>query len=196
MPSRRFSTVSAAGNGIPDPDTFSRVFAKLDPDRLRRCLRPVDGGRLWEHRPGAGGHRWQVGSRAPKRQPPPAALHLVSALGHDQPPDAKAEWPFRKSSNEIAVIPELLRMLDLNGAIVTLDAAGCQVERAASSVEQGGDYLLAVKGDQPGLQEAVHGVFRPRWRRTLKGWRTTPTRRRRRGARAAGGAVRDRALRP
>src|SRR6185436_3495052 len=62
-------------------------------------------------------------------------------------------------SNEIGVIPELLRALDLAGAIVTIDAAGCQVENARRIRAQGGHYLLAVKANQPSLHEAVAAVF-------------------------------------
>ena len=54
-------------------------------------------------------------------------------------------------SNEITAIPELLRLLVLHGAIVTIDAAGCQTENARIIIERGGDYLLAVKGNQAGL---------------------------------------------
>ncbi len=62
-------------------------------------------------------------------------------------------------SNEIAAIPELLRVLDLSGAIVTIDAAGCQVANAEEIRRQGGHYLLATKGNQPTLREAIGAVF-------------------------------------
>src|SRR5262249_52579630 len=86
-------------------------------------------------------------------------LHLVSAwasanrliLGQQEVADG---------SHEIAAIPELLRVLELQGALVTIDAAGCQVESAREVRAQGGDYLLAVKGNQPALHEAVQDVFR------------------------------------
>ena len=62
-------------------------------------------------------------------------------------------------SHEIAALPELLAVLDLHGALVTLDAAGCQKEIARQVRDGGGDYLLAVKGNQPALQEAVQAAF-------------------------------------
>src|SRR5262249_38630543 len=62
-------------------------------------------------------------------------------------------------SHEIAAIPELLRVVDLHGALVTLDAAGCQKEIAKQVRDQGGDYLLAVKGNQPTLHDAVYVAF-------------------------------------
>ena len=62
-------------------------------------------------------------------------------------------------SNEIAVIPDLLKALDLAGAIVTIDAAGCQKENAQRIRDGGGHYLLCVKANQPGLLQAVQAVF-------------------------------------
>jgi predicted transposase YbfD/YdcC len=62
-------------------------------------------------------------------------------------------------SNEIGVIPDLLRTLDLSGAIVTIDAAGCQTENARLIRGQGGHYLLAVKDNQPTLRAAIERVF-------------------------------------
>jgi predicted transposase YbfD/YdcC len=97
-------------------------------------------------------------ARRAKRATATGCLHLVTAwaaenrlvLGQVTVPDG---------SNEVAAIPELLRTLDLAGAIVTLDAAGCQVANAQEVLRQGGLYLLAVKGNQPGLAEAVGAVF-------------------------------------
>jgi predicted transposase YbfD/YdcC len=87
-----------------------------------------------------------------------AALHLVSAwsvanhwvLGQEAT-DAK--------SNEITAIPKLLQMLELKGAIVTIDAMGCQKEIAAQIVAGGGDYVLAVKDNQPTLHAALQAHF-------------------------------------
>jgi predicted transposase YbfD/YdcC len=85
-----------------------------------------------------------------------AALHLVSAwatasgwvLGQEAT-DAK--------SNEITAIPHLLRLLALEGCVVTIDAMGCQ--RAIAVQEQGADYVLALKGNQPTLQQTVVAAF-------------------------------------
>jgi predicted transposase YbfD/YdcC len=62
-------------------------------------------------------------------------------------------------SHEIAAMPELLRALDLKGALVTMDAAGCQKATLRQVREQGGDYLVAVKGNRPALHKAVHAAF-------------------------------------
>src|SRR5207248_5040815 len=97
-------------------------------------------------------------------------LHLVSAwavanhliLGQQE---------VEEGSNEITAIPELLRVLDLKGALVSIDAAGCQVEIAKQIRAQGGDYLLAVKGNQPALQEACERLVLEAFARDFAGLR-------------------------
>jgi predicted transposase YbfD/YdcC len=64
-----------------------------------------------------------------------------------------------KGSNELGALPKLLELLDLHGAIVTLDALGCQKEIVAQIVNQGGDYVIAVKGNQEKLEAAVHATL-------------------------------------
>jgi predicted transposase YbfD/YdcC len=144
-------------NGIPSPDTFERVFAKLDPAAFAAAF-----------------GRWLTAAlettglvpiaidgksvRGSKKATATGCLHLVSAwataarltLGQVSVPDG---------SNEIAVVPELLAMLELKGVVVTLDAAGCQKTIARQIRDQEGDYLLAVKGNQPALRAAVERVF-------------------------------------
>jgi len=144
-------------NGIPSADTFARVFAKLNPTRFAEAF-----GRWTAAACEASGLvPVAIDGKAARSAPAATAtgcLTGVSAwatesrltLGQVVVPDG---------SNEIAVIPELLRVLDLKKAIVTLDAAGCQVENAALIREQKGHYLLAVKGKQPTLQAAVEGAF-------------------------------------
>jgi predicted transposase YbfD/YdcC len=144
-------------NGIPSADTFARVFAKLDPAAFSRAF-----------------GRWMAAAceatglvpiaidgksaRRARRNTATGCVTVVSAwatenrltLGQVAVPDG---------SNEVGVIPELLRALDLAGALVTIDAAGCQVENARIIREQGGHYLLAVKGNQPSLLDATEAVF-------------------------------------
>src|SRR3954471_13961841 len=143
-------------NGIPSPDTFERVFAKLAPGAFSRAF-----------------GRWMAAAceatglipiavdgksaRRAKRDTATGCLTVVSAwatenrltLGQVAVPDG---------SNEIGAIPELLRTLDLAGAIVTIDAAGCQVANAEIIRGRGGHYLLAVKDNQPTLRAAVERV--------------------------------------
>lgn len=83
---------------------------------------------------------------------------MVSAwLGENQLVLAQLAVP--EGSNEIAVIPDLLELLDLRGATVTIDAIGCQKEIAEKIVEQGGEYLLALKANQKTLFNAVQDLF-------------------------------------
>jgi hypothetical protein len=83
-------------------------------------------------------------------------LHLVSAWAAENRLILGQE---AVGSHEIAAIPELLKVLDLHGALVTFDAAGCQKEIAGQVREQGGDYSLAVKGNQSALHDAVLAAF-------------------------------------
>ncbi len=141
-------------NGIPSKDTFRRVFARLNPATFQACFRnwmqalaaslgvrqiAIDGKTL---------------RRSHDRGLGKAGLHLVSAwatanhltLGQVAVDD---------KSNEITAIPQLLELLDLAGAIVTIDAMGCQKEIARRVRDGGGHYVLAVKGNQDRLLEDV-----------------------------------------
>src|SRR5437867_1360589 len=139
----------ALTNGIPSHATFRRVFAALDPKRFAACF----GSWMAALCDGCGLKPIAIDGKAARRSPKATAsgcLHLVSAwaaanhliLGQQQ---------VQEGSNEITAIPERLRVLDLNGALVGIGAAGCQVEIARQVREQGGDYLLAAKGNPPAL---------------------------------------------
>ena len=144
-------------NGIPSPDTFERVFSKLNPGAFAGAF-----GRWMRAACEATGLvPVAIDGKSARSAPAPTAtgrLHLVTAwatenrlvLGQVSVPDG---------SNEVAAVPDLLRTLDLAGAIVTLDAAGCQTENARLIRERGGHYVLAVKDNQPTLRAAVEAVF-------------------------------------
>jgi predicted transposase YbfD/YdcC len=138
--------------GVPAHDTFERVFAALNPRAFERCcvawLREaadlvgvghiaIDGKTL-------------CGSATSKLGP----LHLVSAWAI-QANLTLGQVAVDKKSNEITAIPQLLELLDLKGALVTIDAMGCQKAIAQKIVAGGGDYILAVKGNQEHLQEDI-----------------------------------------
>src|ERR1044072_2151985 len=141
-------------NGIPSEDTFRRVLARLDPGAFEKCLLSwmqavqeatesrliaIDGKTL----------RGSYNKRDGK-----AAIHMVSAWATENKLSL-GQVVVDEKSNEIPAIPELLRLLDLSGALVTIDAMGCQKEIAAEIRAGGGDYVLAVKLNQPALYEQV-----------------------------------------
>jgi predicted transposase YbfD/YdcC len=144
--------------GIPSHDTFARVLARLKPEELQRCFLnwirtvseltqgevvAIDGKTL---------------RRSFDRAAGKGAIHMVSAwatanrlvLGQEK---------VDEKSNEITAIPALLRLLEVEGCIVTIDAMGCQKEIARTIVEQGADYVLALKGNQGILHEEVELFF-------------------------------------
>jgi predicted transposase YbfD/YdcC len=141
--------------GIPAHDTLERVFAALDSRAFERCC-------LAWFRAAADllgiGHiaidgKTMRGSASAKRGP----LHVVSAWA-TQANLTLGQLAVDKKSNEITAIPELLELLDLHGALVTIDAMGCQKEIAKKIVDRGGDYLLAVKGNQEHLLEDIQAT--------------------------------------
>ena len=97
-------------------------------------------------------------ARSAKRSTATGCLHVVTAWAAENRLVLGAA-SVADGSNEIAAIPELLRALDLAGAIVTINAAGCQLENARIIREEEGHYLLAVKDNQPTLRAAVEAVF-------------------------------------
>jgi len=144
-------------NGIPSHDTFNRVFAKLDPDafadRFGRWMASACEATGLVH--------VAIDGKSARRAPKDTftgCLHLVEAwavenrliLGQRSVPDG---------GHEITTIPDLLAALDLTGAVVTIDAAFCQKAIVEQIREQGGEYVVCVKGNQKGLRDAVAGAF-------------------------------------
>jgi predicted transposase YbfD/YdcC len=141
-------------NGIPSDDTFARVLARLDPAAFEKCLlswiQAVQ--EISEHRLIAIDGKTLRGSY--DRGAGKAAIHMVSAWATENKLSL-GQVVVDEKSNEITAIPELLRVLELSGAVVTIDAMGCQKEIADLIREGGGDYVLAVKQNQPTLCEQV-----------------------------------------
>lgn len=148
-------------NGIPSHDTFGRVFARLDPDAFERCflawmstLVELSGGRLvaidGKSIRRSFEHAWDKSSMA----------HMVSALvsqGGNRL--VFGQVAVQDKSNEITAIPKLLELMDLKGAVVTIDAMGTQRDIAKKIFEGGGNYLLPVKENQPALHEQVAALM-------------------------------------
>ena len=153
-----FRTFLSLPNGIPSHDTFSDVFAKLDPEQFETCFVEwvsAMASRLPEDVVAVDGKAMR---RSHDRAAGREVSHLVSAWS-----TANAlvlgQRGCEEKSNEITAIPALLGLLELEGALVTIDAMGCQRRIAERIVEKGADYLLAVKENQPGLCERIGGAF-------------------------------------
>jgi predicted transposase YbfD/YdcC len=141
-------------NGIPSHDTFGRVFAALSPEQFQACF----AGWVAEVAACLGIKQIAIDGKTQRgshdRSQGKAALHLVSAWAVESHLILGQEAVDQKS-NEITAIPKLLELLDLEGALVTIDAMGCQKEIAEQIIEQGGDYILAVKENQPTLYAEI-----------------------------------------
>jgi predicted transposase YbfD/YdcC len=144
-------------HGIPSHDTFNRVFAVLPPTTLQEVLLPW----LLERRglPGEFVHldgKTLRGTRCKSQKL--KALHVVSAWA-GQTGLTLGQVAVDTKSNEITALPQLLDLLDLQDKIVTIDAMGCQTDLARAIVVGGGDYVLAVKGNQPTLHGELQAAF-------------------------------------
>lgn len=145
-------------NGIPSHDTFGRVFARIDPEAFEACfLTWVQA--VFEVKTGqvvAVDGKWSRASY--DRTEGKAALQMVSAWATESQL-VLGQRQVNPTSNEISAIPVLLALLELEGCIVTIDAIGCQKAIATQLVEQGADYILAVKGNQPALFQEMQDLF-------------------------------------
>jgi predicted transposase YbfD/YdcC len=147
-------------NGIPSHDTLNRVFAIIHPTQFQKCFLgwaesmsdrlklkqiPIDGKAMRGSK-----RKTSAGSRT---------VQIVSAWSSENGVTL-AQVRADAKSNEITAIPELLRLLDISKALVSIDAAGCQKNIATQIVGGGGDYLLAVKENQPRLLEDIKALVR------------------------------------
>lgn len=141
-------------NGLPVHDTIARVVSRIEPSQFQHCfigwmqsvtelsegqLIAIDGKRL-------------CGSY--NRSDRQSAIHMVNAFATENNV-VLGQIRAEDKSNEITAIPALLRLLDIKGCLISIDAMGCQTAIAEQIVDDGGDYLLALKNNQKSLLEAV-----------------------------------------
>jgi len=145
-------------NGIPSHDCIAYVMARISPEEFQKCFiewtqsvyEKTNGEVIAIDGKTARGSHDRKNGKAP--------LHMVSAwatasrlvLGQEA---------IEEKSNEITAIPKLLKLLELSGSIITIDAMGCQQDISSQIIDQNGDYVLAVKGNQANLYEAIVDYF-------------------------------------
>lgn len=141
-------------NGLPGHDVYGRVFRRLDPQQLERCFREwVQATRIPIDR-----EVFAVDGKTMRGSVDTfkglKAAHIVSVYATENCLTL-AQVKTDEKSNEITAIPEVLALIALKGAIVTIDAMGCQYKIANQIVEGGGDYLFSLKGNQETLHDDV-----------------------------------------
>jgi predicted transposase YbfD/YdcC len=154
-------------NGIPSRDTISRVLQALKPSVFQQCFaawlaslneQPKSEKTSEEESPRQIALDGKCLRRSHARSRGLGAMYLVSAWATDQGV-ALGQLAVEDKSNEITAIPRLLDQLDITGAVVTIDAAGCQRTIADEIISGGGDYVLALKGNQDTLHRNVSNLF-------------------------------------
>ena len=154
-------------NDTPSHDTFNRVFSLISAKQFQTCFTrwiqtvvqtveadivAIDGKTL---------------RRSYDRKSNKAAIHMVSAWAAKNRV-VLGQVKTREKSNEITAIPELLNALEIQGPIVTIDAMGCQKAITQTIVDQGADYVIALKGHQDTLHREVVDLFKQANQQGLK----------------------------
>ena len=153
-----FSTFLELPGGIPSHDTFNRFFALLDPDSFESCFREWTSS-LAELSEGSIISIDGKSIRGAKQAGSRSYVHMISAwVGENS--TLLGQLKVDEKSNEITAIPRLLDALVITGAIITIDAMGCQKDIAQSIVQGGGNYILAVKGNHETLFDDIQASFR------------------------------------
>jgi predicted transposase YbfD/YdcC len=151
-------------HGIPSRDCIRRVLSTLKPQAFQQCFQSWIASLVGET---AGENtqpqrRIAIDGKTMRRSHDArnglGPLHLVSAWAAENGLSL-GQLATEEKSNEITIIPELIDRIDVKGAIVTIDAMGCQKQIAEKIVEGGGDYVLAVKDNQPKLHQAIQDIF-------------------------------------
>ena len=146
-------------NGIPSHDTFARVFARIDPQQLQnsflswiKSINKITEGEVIAIDGKTLRHSYDKGKDK-------GAIHMVSAWATTNRLVLR-QCKVDEKSNEITAIPELIKVLDIAGCIVTIDAMGCQKQIVKSIVDKSGEYVIALKKNQGNLYKNVEEIFK------------------------------------
>ena len=145
-------------HGVPVDDTIARIISRIKPDQFHQCFINwmQDVHRLTQGQLVAIDGKTLRGSY--NREDRQSTLHRVSAYACANKV-VIGQVITEEKSNEITAIPDLIKLLDIKGALVSIDAMGCQTGIAKAIVAKQADYLLAVKGNQKSLYKAVQHAF-------------------------------------
>ena len=145
-------------NGTPSHHTIARIFASMNPKQFQRCFIAW----MKDCTEATHGDVIAIDGKTVRgsytKSDKSNAIHMVSAFAAANEV-VLGQIKTDVKSNEITAIPALLKLLDIRGCLVTIDAMGCQTKIAKKIVDGGGDYLLAVKGNQKRLEKALSEIF-------------------------------------
>jgi predicted transposase YbfD/YdcC len=144
-------------NGIPSPDTFNRFFAILNPTMFESLFLSWIKGLCKKHKGVVAIDGKTV--RGSRKEGNKSAIHMVSAFATANNL-VIGQVKTSQKSNEITAIPELIKVLDIEDCIITIDAMGCQTKIAESIIANGAAYILAVKENQKELYANIIDTFR------------------------------------
>lgn len=151
-------TLFSLPKGVPHADTYRRLFERMAPDALERCF----FGWVKQIVEASGAQVILIDGKTLKgtydRNYKQSALHVVSAWASEHRL-LLGQVKVASKSNEITAIPALLKLLDISGCIITLDAMGTQKEIAREIISRGADYVLCLKANHPTLSAEVTAWF-------------------------------------
>jgi len=145
-------------NGIPSHDTFSRVFARIEPQQFQECFLSWVNAIVGELELNVIAIDGKTMKQSYDRNDQQKALHIVTAWSSSHQL-VLGQKKVNKKSNELTAIPELIEMLEIAGSVITIDAMGCQKDITARIVKKKGDYVVALKGNQKLLYKVVKEWF-------------------------------------
>jgi predicted transposase YbfD/YdcC len=155
-------------NGIPAHDTFSRVFGRLNPEQFQQCflnwiksISNITSGEVVAIDGKTLRHSYDKGANK-------KAIHMVSGATSQRL--VLGQIKVNDKSNEITAMTELIKVLELNGCIVTIDAMGCQKQIVKLIVDQGGDYVITLKKNQNSLYRQVEELFKEAIKKSFEGF--------------------------